>query len=199
MKLHNILPEDLTRMNRLYDYCHGQPVDLSQDEKMILERVSFADDQLRGRKTDPVVIKLLKIKFPDISLATARNDLITAKYVFNSLSIQDKSYGLQLLMNMNLQVLDKAILDGDYKNVNALMKTRLELLKAIEATEAIATPPTANTYILQISLTGGRPSKFNIENVHELPAEDFQLLQSRIHETMIPKDIIQVLRKENEQ
>ncbi len=196
MKLHDILPEDRAKIERLYDYVHGKPVEISDQEKKILDRVNFADDQLRSRKTDRVVIELLRRKFPEISLSTARNDLITAKYLFNALSLLDKSYGLQLLLAMNLQMLDKAMLEGDAKNGNALMKTRMELLKMIEQTEEPFDPSKAqsNTYILNLTMTGGRPKNIDLEKIHELPESEYKIIEQQIHSDLIPENIIELLQ-----
>jgi hypothetical protein len=68
-------------------------ITISDHNKKILERWSFADSQIRMEWVDEAnVPKLLMLKFPDIKRTTAYWDIRMAKKLFKSSPVDDQMY-----------------------------------------------------------------------------------------------------------
>ena len=198
MKLHKLFPDSRAKMEAIYYYINAKTSSLGEEERQILDRCNFADNMLRNRSTDSVVLACLIEKF-NISKATAYNDLVTTKYLFNSLSIEDKSYGLKLLLDINMKCLDKCILDGDYKTARDLQETRLKMLDkiqdSVDVDESSLLPP---VFLIQVNTTrnGGRPKTLDYQNdIKDLDAEDIEIIQENVNRAHLPQNIVEYLKR----
>ena len=197
MRLHKLYPESRDKMERIYSYLNGKLDAISAEESQVLERCNFADNMLRSRYTDNAVIDLLKKEFA-VSRSTAYNDLVTTKYLFNSLSIEDKSYGLKLLLDINMKCLDKAILNNDLKAARDLQETRMKLLDRIEeSVDPYETKTVPTVYLMQVSTsTTGRRRMIDLQtDVKTLTDDEIEMIQENLNKAHLPKDIVKFLQR----
>ena len=197
MRLHKLYPESRDKMERIYAYLNGKLNAISSEESQVLERCNFADNLLRSRYTDNAVIDLLKKEFA-VSRSTAYNDLVTTKYLFNSLSIEDKSYGLKLLLDINMKCLDKAILNNDLKAARDLQETRMKLLDRIEdSVDPYETKTVPTVYLMQVSTsTTGRRRMIDLQtDVKTLTDDEIEMIQENLNKAHLPKDIVKFLQR----
>lgn len=197
MRLHKLYPESRDKMERIYAYLNGKLDAISAEESQVLERCNFADNMLRSRYTDNAVIDLLKKEFA-VSRSTAYNDLVTTKYLFNSLSIEDKSYGLKLLLDINMKCLDKAILNNDLKAARDLQETRMKLLDRIEdSVDPYETKTVPTVYLMQVSTsTTGRRRMIDLQtDVKTLTDDEIEMIQENVNKAHLPKDIVKFLQR----
>ena len=197
MRLHKLYPESRDKMERIYAYLNGKLNAISAEESQVLERCNFADNLLRSRYTDNAVIDLLKKEFA-VSRSTAYNDLVTTKYLFNSLSIEDKSYGLKLLLDINMKCLDKAILNNDLKAARDLQETRMKLLDRIEeSVDPYETKTVPTVYLMQVSTsTTGRRRMIDLQtDVKTLTDDEIEMIQENVNKAHLPKDIVKFLQR----
>lgn len=197
MRLHKLYPESRDKMERIYAYLNGKLNAISSEESQVLERCNFADNLLRSRYTDNAVIDLLKKEF-SVSRSTAYNDLVTTKYLFNSLSIEDKSYGLKLLLDINMKCLDKAILNNDLKAARDLQETRMKLLDRIEeSVDPYETKTVPTVYLMQVSTsTTGRRRMIDLQtDVKTLTDDEIEMIQENVNKAHLPKDIVKFLQR----
>lgn len=194
-------------MERLYTFvCGGiEESGLSEDEQNLLTRCSFADDMLRQRHTDSAVAKMLRLRFGG-SHSRALNDIATAKYIFSSIPLAEKEYGLKLLLELNMKAMNKCMEKGDYKIARDLQETRLKIfdrLKDVEETreDNANTTGAGNTYILRVSLSdaGGRPRDLDMmKDIQDLSDDEVELINTRVNQSMIPESLSAQIRKSNE-
>jgi hypothetical protein len=197
MRLHKIYPETRERMERIFAYINGKLNAISAEEQIVLERCNFADNLLRSRHTDNAVVDLIRQKF-EVSKSTAYNDLVTTKYLFNSLSIEDKSYGLKLLLDINMKCLDKAILNTELKIARELMETRIKLLDKIEdSIDPHDSKSGPTVYIMQVSTSStGRKRMIDLQtDVKELSEDEIDMIQENVNKAHLPKDIVKFLQR----
>jgi len=198
MRLHKLLPDSLKQMERIYDFISQKAgVTLSQDEQNVLERCNFADNALRNRHSDAAVMDMLMQRF-GVSKSTAYSDIATAKYVFNSLSINDKPYGLKLLLDINMKCIDKCILKGDYKTAGALQETRLKLLDRINETvdPNLDDNNTPSVFIMNVRVAAtGRPRAIDLQKgITDLSDEEIELIQQNANQFFLPENLPDFLR-----
>jgi hypothetical protein len=198
MRLHKLLPESLEKMERIYDFISQKPgATLTAEEENILNRCNFADNALRNRHSDAAVIDMLMKRF-EISKSTAYSDIATAKYVFNSLSVQDKPYGLKLLLDINMKCIDKCMLKGDYKTANALQDTRMKLLDRITETvdpnEGQNSTPSVFIMNVRVAATG-RPRAIDLQKgIQELSDEEIEMIQHSANQMFLPENMVEFLK-----
>lgn len=195
MRMHNINPDSRDKMERLYDYISGRnPEALSPEDASVLERCNFADNQLRNRYTERKVCEMIKAKF-GVSDSTAYNDLQTTKYIFNSLSIEDKEYGLKLLLEINMEALQKAMTRDDLKVAGSLMDTRLKILEKIKSGSNGKDQIKQHVFLLKLNASGpGRPKGYNLSSTEDIADEDIEFISSQINEAMLPPKLSDALR-----
>lgn len=88
---------------------------LSESNKKIFERWSFADSQIRMEYVDEVQVpKLLMLKFPGLSRSTAYEDIRNAKRLFGSTPIEDQMYYSQVHYSYALSNFKKATAAGEF-------------------------------------------------------------------------------------
>jgi hypothetical protein len=197
MRLHNILPKEREAMERLFDYINQKPGSkISKEEENILERCNFADNMLRNRNSDRAVREMLKKRF-NISDSIAYSDIATTKYLFNSLSIADKDYGLKLLLELNMKALDRAMIKDDLKVADALMNTRLKLLEKIKLDDSEDSMRSLqpNVFLVQIANVAGRPKLMNMNEFHTLDEYEIEEIEEKVNKAMIPLNLPQALKK----
>lgn len=207
MRIHNILPESRTKMERLYTFVSGgvEESGLSEEEKELLTRCSFADDMLRQRHTDAAVAKLIRQRY-GVSHQTALNDIATAKYVFSSIPLAEKEYGLKLLLELNMKALNKCFENNEYRIVRDLMETRLKIFDRLkdfdQSREEMANQKSGgNTYIMRISMnqSGGRPRDLNLmSDIQDLNEDEIEMVNQRITQSMIPDSLVAKIREKDE-
>lgn len=197
MRLHNILPKERESMERLFDYINQKPgTKISKEEEDILERCNFADNMLRNRNSDRAVRDMLKKRF-NVSDSTAYSDIATTKYLFNSLSIADKDYGLKLLLELNMKALDRALVKDDLKVADSLMNTRLKLLDKITQDDADDSRRSLkpNVFLFQLPSSAGRPRIMNMDDFHTLDEYEIEDIEEKVNKAMIPLDLPKALKK----
>jgi hypothetical protein len=197
MRLHNILPKDRESMERLFDYINQKPgTKISKEEEGILERCNFADNMLRNRNSDRAVRDMLKKRF-SVSDATAYSDIATTKYLFNSLSIADKDYGLKLLLELNMKALDRAMIKDDLKVADSLMNTRLKLLEKIAQDDGDDSRRSLqpSVFLMQLPSHAGRPKIMNMNDFHTLDEHEIEEIEEKVNKAMIPIDLPNSLKR----
>ncbi len=207
MRIHNLLPEARNKMERIYNYVCGAVEDsgLSDDEKALLERCNFADDLLRQRHTDSAVVRMLRLKF-GVSQATAYNDVATTKYIFSSIPLSEKEYGLKLMLELNMKVIQKCMEKGDYKIVRELQETRLKIFDRIKGVDELREELSgnnrqSNTFILRVSVSdsGGRPRDLDMmKDIQDLGDDEVEMINNRVNSAFIPDSLIAQIKKTDE-
>lgn len=122
------LTRELARNEKILQYLTGDDdVDLSEGDKEHLDRISFAEAQLRRRKNRNIVAKMMVHRF-NISVPQAYRDINNAKIVFGSNVVVDKDYYKAFLIDSVMETISMAIKQGDLKAKNAAEKNLIVLM-----------------------------------------------------------------------
>lgn len=168
-------------------------VDLNKTQKDLLNRWDYADNLLRTRKYKKTEIsKMLCLKF-SISIATARNDMAEAEYVFGSTRKFNKQY---ILLN-HLDQIDDMIIEAQRRRdddlVAKLMLIRTRALALLPDEMQKEMPPTKIVFNLTQNNTN------EIFMPKEITAEEARRhAAARLKELNIDITPFQLLGKEEE-
>jgi len=149
------LTKEVAQNEKILAYLMGEDnVKLTNKEKEVLNRISFAEGQLRRFKSRHVVAKMMAVRF-NMSLPQAYRDINNAKIVFGSSVVIDKDY--------YVQTIQMAVKAEDLRAKNAAEKNLITLLGFDKEESNPITPEMLQQNILvitpDVAALGLRPVK----------------------------------------
>jgi hypothetical protein len=96
--------EERTQLDLLTAYFQGKSVELTEKQKEIADRIDYADNIIRTYTERRKCVKMIQMKYPDISLTTAYRIFAAARYVFGSVNRFDKEYERQSIYEKQMKL-----------------------------------------------------------------------------------------------
>jgi hypothetical protein len=157
------LTKEVAQNEKILAYLMGEDnVKLTNKEKEVLNRISFAEGQLRRFKSRHVVAKMMAVRF-NMSLPQAYRDINNAKIVFGSSVVIDKDYYRAFLLDSIVQTIQMAVKAEDLRAKNAAEKNLITLLGFDKEESNPITPEMLQQNILvitpDVAALGLRPVK----------------------------------------
>jgi len=193
-----LTPKSQQELNKIIDFLEDPNSDAPPSELVeTIARVNFADNQLNLRRSDKVVIELMKKQF-NVSERMAYYYVDAAKYIFSSTSIHEKNYLTKQQLHFSRQLLDLAMADNDLRSAIEIIKVRREIikdLKTVEENESLYNNYQQNNYYMIIGSAKGKPKKVDLNNVQLLDDDSKDEILETIDEKMLPKNIVEELKR----
>lgn len=164
--------DSFTRINKYLDDRNGE-VQLTEQQKEMLTRMTFADEQLRSPLSDYDTASRIMKRF-EVSRATAYRDIARSKRLFNLQNPFEKEYFRSVLLEMGLRDHKRALAQGDMKSAAMIMRNLIKI-GAIDQEDPQIPDPTLyqqNIYVIQADpkkvLEGKElPDEAQIERLYE--------------------------------